>query len=196
MRGSNLGAEKARARYLCFLNSDAIVEAGWLDPLVEVLDEDPTAGAAIPMFLNPNGTIQEAGSVIDSVGWPHAFGAGDSPKEFAHRFRREIDYGSAACLLIARQTFWDTGGFDPAYGVGYFEDVDLSFKLKDRGLRTMYEPRSRVVHESTRLRHLRAGPRAHGGKPGDLLPPLEREALAASQPRRPADELAAPGCRA
>jgi O-antigen biosynthesis protein len=145
--GSNLGAEHARGRFLCFLNSDAMVEPDWLDPLVEVLKEDPTAGAAIPMFLNPDGTIQEAGSVIDSVGWPHALGAGESAKAFAHRFRREIDYGSAACLLIERETFRDAGGFDPVYGVGYFEDVDLSFKLKERGLRTMYEPRSRVVHE-------------------------------------------------
>ena len=85
--------------------------------------------------------------MIDSVGWSHALGAGESPQAFAHRFKREIDYGSAACLLIGRQTFWETGGFDPVYGIGYFEDVDLCFKLKERGLRTMYEPRSRVVHE-------------------------------------------------
>ena len=80
--GSNVGAEQARGRFLCFLNSDAIVEPGWLDPLIEMLEEDPTAGAAIPMFLNPDGTIQEAGSVIDSVGWPHALGAGESAEGF------------------------------------------------------------------------------------------------------------------
>jgi GT2 family glycosyltransferase len=145
--GSNRGAERARGRFLCFLNSDALVEPGWLDPLLQLLEEDPTAGAAVPMLLNPDGTIQEAGSVIDSVGWSHALGAGESPQAFAHRFRREIDYGSAACLLIERETFWAVEGFDPVYGVGYFEDVDLSFKLKERGLRTMYEPRSKVVHE-------------------------------------------------
>ena len=51
-----------------------MVEPGWLDPLLEVLDEDPTAGAVVPMLLNPDGTIQEAGSVIDSVGWSLALG--------------------------------------------------------------------------------------------------------------------------
>lgn len=145
--GSNAGAEKARGRYVCFLNSDAMVEDGWLDPLVEVLEEDPTAGAVVPMLLNPNGSIQEAGSVIDSVGWPLALGRGESADTLVHRFRREIDYGSAACMLARREDFWAVGGFDPAYGIGYFEDVDLSFKLKERGLRTIYEPRSRVVHE-------------------------------------------------
>lgn len=145
--GSNLGAEQGRGRFLCFLNPDALVEPGWLDPLVEALESDPKAGAAVPMLLNPNGTIQEAGSVVDSVGWTQALGSGASADAFEYRFKREIDYGSAACLLVARETFAEVGGFDPVYGVGYFEDVDLAFKLKDQGLRTIYEPRSRVVHE-------------------------------------------------
>jgi O-antigen biosynthesis protein len=144
---SNLGAEKSRGRYLCFLNSDAMVEPGWLEPLLEVFDDDPTAGAVVPMLLNPDGSIQEAGSVIDSVGWSLALGRGESAGALAHRFRREIDYGSAACMLIARNDFWEVSGFDPEYGIGYFEDVDLCFKLKEHGLRTIYEPRSRVVHE-------------------------------------------------
>ena len=124
-----------------------MVEPGWLEPLLEVLEQDPTAGAVVPMLLNPDGSIQEAGSVIDSVGWPLAFGRGESADTLAHRFRREVDYGSAACMLVRREEFAAVGGFDPAYGIGYFEDVDLSFKLKERGLRTIYEPRSRVVHE-------------------------------------------------
>jgi GT2 family glycosyltransferase len=144
--GSNQGADQARGRYLCFLNPDALVQPGWLDPLLESLESDGT-GAAVPMLLNPDGTIQEAGSVVDSVGWTQALGSGADADEFEHRFAREVDYGSAACLLIERETFAEAGGFDPVYGVGYFEDVDLAFKLKERGLATVYEPRSQVVHE-------------------------------------------------
>jgi GT2 family glycosyltransferase len=144
--GSNQAAGQARGRYLCFLNPDALVQPGWLDPLVETLESDGT-GAAVPMLLNPDRTIQEAGSVVDSVGWTQALGSGADADKFEYRFRREVDYGSAACLLIERETFAEVGGFDPAYGVGYFEDVDLAFKLKELGLATFYEPRSRVIHE-------------------------------------------------
>jgi GT2 family glycosyltransferase len=144
--GSNQGADQARGRYLCFLNPDALVQPGWLDPLLESLESDGT-GAAVPMLLNPDRTIQEAGSVVDSVGWTQALGSGADADKFEYRFRREVDYGSAACLLIERETFAEVGGFDPAYGVGYFEDVDLAFKLKELGLATFYEPRSRVIHE-------------------------------------------------
>jgi GT2 family glycosyltransferase len=145
--GSNLGAAQARGRFLCFLNPDALVEPGWLDPLVETLESGPDVGVAVPMLLNPNGTIQEAGSVVDSVGWTQAIGSGERRESFEYRFRRAVDYGSAACLLVAAETFSEVGGFDDAYGVGYFEDVDLCFKLAERGLKTVYEPRSRVVHE-------------------------------------------------
>ena len=141
----NQGAEAARGELLCFLNSDALVEPGWLPPLLAML-ERPDVGAAVPMLLNEDGSLQEAGSVVDSVGWAIALGGGDDPQRFEYRFTREVDFGSGACILLRRADFFAVGGFDDAYAPAYFEDVDLSFKLKERGLRTMYEPRSRVVH--------------------------------------------------
>ena len=143
--GSNVGARTAHGEFLCLLNSDAIVEEGWLPTLVEALG-DPTVGAVVPMFLNPDGTIQEAGSVVDSLGWAEAVGGRENSESFEHRFRREVDFGSAACMLLRRKDFLESGGLDPVFGVGYYEDADLCFRLKDRGLRTWYEPRSRVVH--------------------------------------------------
>jgi glycosyltransferase involved in cell wall biosynthesis len=90
--------------------------------------------------------VQEAGSVVDYLGWALALGGGADPERFEFRFPREVDFGSAACLVTPRRLFAELGGFDPAFVPGYFEDVDYSFRLKARGLRTVYEPRSRVVH--------------------------------------------------
>ena len=89
---SNQGAALARGRTLCFLNSDALVEPGWLPPLLETLAE-PGVGAAVPLFLNENGTVQEAGSVVDSIGHAHAVGGHGDPRDFRYRFRREVDFG-------------------------------------------------------------------------------------------------------
>jgi glycosyltransferase involved in cell wall biosynthesis len=41
---SNQGAKQARAPYLCFLNSDAFVQPGWLEPLLETFETDPSVG--------------------------------------------------------------------------------------------------------------------------------------------------------
>jgi len=142
---SNQGAGQARGRYLCLLNSDALVEPGWLEPLVEALDA-PGVGAVVPLYLNDDGSVQEAGSVVDSIGHAHAVGAGGDPNDFAYRFPREVDYGSAACMFVRAGLFQELGGFDEAYSPGYFEDTDLCFRLHERGLRTIFEPRSRVVH--------------------------------------------------
>jgi GT2 family glycosyltransferase/glycosyltransferase involved in cell wall biosynthesis len=142
---SNQGAEAARGRYLCFLNSDALVEPGWLPPLLETL-EHPGVGAVVPLYLNENGTVQEAGSVVDSIGHAHAVGRDGDPNDFQLRFPREVDFGSAACMLVPAGLFHEVGGFDELFTPGYYEDTDLCFKLHERGLRTIYEPRSRVVH--------------------------------------------------
>lgn len=143
---ANQGAALGTGRYLCFLNPDAIVEPGWLPPLLETLDADPRAAAAVPMLLNMDGTLQEAGSLVGFDGETWAYGHGDDPSDPAYRFRRYVDYGSAACMLVERAAFEVAGGFDPAYQPAYCEDVDLCLALAARGDRTVYEPRSRVRH--------------------------------------------------
>jgi GT2 family glycosyltransferase len=145
-RGSNQGADLASGAYLCFLNPDAFVQPGWLPPLLEVFQRNPPAGAAVPLFLNPDGHVQEAGSAMDSQGAAMAIGDGDDPRSFEVRFSRTVDYGSAACLVVRADLFREVGGFDPVYSPAYYEDADLSFKLADRGFASVYEPRSRVVH--------------------------------------------------
>lgn len=180
--GANQGARDAAGRYLCFLNPDTLVRRGWLRPLVAVLERHGWAGAVAPRFLNLDGTVQEAGSVVDRHGWTFALGAGADPGDPEFRFRRVVDYASAACLLIERSIFERAGGFDPAYFPAYCEDVDLSFSLRESGLRTVLEPRSSVVHagagstdDATRVRLIERNRPRLLGRWGDRLsdrPPL------------------------
>ncbi|MGH3079759.1 MAG: glycosyltransferase [Gaiellaceae bacterium] len=145
-RASNQGADLASGKYLCFLNADAFVEPSWLAPLVETLERDTSVGAVVPLFLHPDGRIQEAGSVLDSKGGPIPIGDGDDPEKYENRFRRVVDFGSAACLVVRRDLFREVGGFDPAYSPAYYEDADFCFKIRERGFVTVVEPRSQVIH--------------------------------------------------
>jgi O-antigen biosynthesis protein len=144
----NQAVLEARGEQVAILNPDTLVEPGWAGPLLEAVG-DPSVGAVVPMYLNPDGTIQEAGSLVDHQGWTHAVGAGAAAGDPAYRFRRDVDYGSAACLIMRRETFHLVGGLDPAYLPAYVEDVDLAFSLRALGLRMVYEPRARVVHGGT-----------------------------------------------
>jgi O-antigen biosynthesis protein len=143
---ANRGAERGRGELVLFLNTDTLVGPGWLEPLVDTLGSDPPAGAAVPMFLNEDRTVQEAGGLLFEDASTLMYGFGEPRTDPAYRFRRSVDYGSAACLLLRRTEFLDAGGFDPAFVPAYCEDVDLQLRLRERGRRTVYEPRSEVVH--------------------------------------------------
>jgi GT2 family glycosyltransferase len=143
--GNDLAALHARGEFLCFLNSDAIVPDGWLPPLLACLD-DERVGAAVPMFVYPDGALQEAGAIVEHAGLVVALGAGGDADERQWKLRRFVAYGSAACLVMRRHDFLSIGGFDPGFGLGYYEDVELAFALRDHGLRVVLEPSVRVTH--------------------------------------------------
>jgi O-antigen biosynthesis protein len=138
---NNQGAAAARGRYLCFLNSDAVVRSGWFDSLVERLDGDPGIVAAAPVLYDLDGGVQEAGSALF---------AGLETRPLREVAAQEVDYASAACLMVRRSAFETVGGFDAAYGVAYYEDVDLCLSLRSVGGRVVVEPRSGVTHAGGR----------------------------------------------
>lgn len=142
----NQAALHARARHLLLLNTDALVGPGWLPPLRAVLDAEPQVAAVAPRLLHVDGSVQEAGSIVwgDGEVWP--YGATRAPDRFEYRFRRDVDYASAACMLLRRSAFVDAGGFDPVYAPAYYEDVDLCLRLWDRGQRVVCQPSSEVTH--------------------------------------------------
>jgi GT2 family glycosyltransferase len=142
---NNQGAKQARGEYLLLLNTDAFVHPGWHQPLFDAL-ADPAVGAVVPRLLNVDGSLQEAGALVAADGSVMLYGEGDDPDLPSYRFRRRIDYGSAACMLLRRTDFTQRGGFDERYAPAYFEDVDLCMRLAQDGLRVVYEPRSTVTH--------------------------------------------------
>jgi len=144
---ANLGVAMARAPRVLLLNSDALVQPGWLPPLLEVLDGEDDVAAVGARLDNVDGTLQEAGSILWGDGASDNYGDGDNPRRPEYRFRRDVDYLSAACLLVRRSAFCDAGGFDPVYHPAYYEDTDLAMRWRAAGMRVVYQPRSVAVHK-------------------------------------------------
>lgn len=142
----NQGAAIARGKYLMFLNNDTVVLPGWLDNLIDTIESDQKAGAVGSMFLYPNGKIQEAGAIVWQNGDAHHYGWGGSPDDYRFNFAREVDYCSAASLLIRKDLFDRMGGFDRRYAPAYYEDIDLCFGVRALGYKVIYQPMSRVIH--------------------------------------------------
>ena len=150
--GCNAGAVVARGRYFVFLNDDTEVEPDWLATIVESADAAPASvGAVASVLCDPDGTVQEAGCRVVRGGGTIALGHGMTIAEagaLGLLSRREIDYGAGAALLVRRDAFEQVGGFDSVYAPAYFEDVDLSFRMKQAGFATVLEPDARATHLS------------------------------------------------
>ena len=145
--GLNFGVRHARGDLIHVLHDDAVVEPGWLDPLVAVLDERQEVGAVGSRVLWPDGTIQAAGNVLwrdgRTTAWlgvpPDAATAGDAPYL--------VDYCASASLLVRRAAWEAVGGPDEVFHPAYYTDVDLAMALRGQGYVSVCEPRSRVRHQ-------------------------------------------------
>ena len=142
----NDGAEIAKGKYLVFLNNDTVVLEGWLKHLVNTADADDSLGLIGSLCLYPDGRIQEAGGIIWNNGEAYHYGWGKSAGGRHFSFAREVDYCSAASLLVRKDLFERLGGFDRRYAPAYYEDVDLCFGVRSLGYKVFYQPASRVIH--------------------------------------------------
>ena len=149
---NNLGAAYSRGRHLLFLNSDVIPHcSGWLETLTDTLESDPKIGVVGARLLLPNGGLQHNGMEFRydyqlSI-WinDHPF-VGIDPTLLNDDRPHSVEALTGACMLIDRNVFDETGGWDASYLIGDFEDSDLCLKLRSKGLDCWLDPRVTLIH--------------------------------------------------
>jgi O-antigen biosynthesis protein len=146
LRATNLGASYANAEYLVLLNNDTEPIQGWLDSILKYMDTDPSIGLAGSNLISADGRLQESGGQIfsDASGWN--IGRNESPFQPAFMFNKEVDYCSAAAIVIRTALWKEIGGFDERFVPAYYEDTDLAFEVRSKGYRVVNIPESMVVH--------------------------------------------------
>src|SRR6266576_698331 len=150
----NDGAAGAAGHDLVFLNNDTIPVPGWLGTLIDYADRHPKAAVVGAKLLFPNDTIQHAGMTIGEDRNPRHIYAGFPANHPAVNKSRRVPAVTAACAFLRRLPFEEAGGFDDAFQNG-FEDVDLCFRLAERGCEIHYCHESVAYHMEMGTRDFR-----------------------------------------
>ncbi|NEN87492.1 MAG: glycosyltransferase [Okeania sp. SIO3H1] len=144
--GCNQGSKISQGNYLLFLNNDAQILGNSISSALETIKSSDDIGAVGGKLILPDGTLQEAGSIIWQDGTCLGYGRGNSPTAPEYQFKRAVDYCSAAFLLTRRDLFLQLGGFDEDYQPAYFEETDYCVRLQKLGKKIIYDPNVNILH--------------------------------------------------
>ena len=143
---ANQASKLATGEYLLFLNNDAQILGNSLEVAVQTISQDSTIGVVGGKIILPDGTLQEAGSIIWQDGSCLGYGRGDDPTASQYMFQREVDYCSGAFLLTPSQLFGELGRFDETYQPAYYEETDYCVKIHQAGKKVIYNPQVTILH--------------------------------------------------
>jgi len=151
--GYNLALLQVKSTYYVLLNSDVQVTHGWIDPIIQLMDQDPLIAACQPKILsyrdkNKFEYAGAGGGFIDTLGYPFCRGRIFNSLESdqgQYDDTRSVFWATGACLFIRAEVFHQFGGFDPGF-FAHMEEIDLCWRLNLSGFKIYYQGQSKVYH--------------------------------------------------
>jgi GT2 family glycosyltransferase len=136
----------ARGRWLCLLNNDTVLHAGWLEALLDLAEREPRAAVLGNFHRYPQtGRVNHAGVVFaEDLSFHHLY-QGMPAELAATRTARPFQCVSAACMLTCAHVFRQVGGLDEGFRNGC-EDLDYCLKVPELGREVWYCGASRIDH--------------------------------------------------
>jgi GT2 family glycosyltransferase len=143
--GNNAGARDARGAWLAFLNNDTIADRAWLSELTREAAAHPECALITSrlVYMHDASIVDSAGDGYLRAGGAFKHGHGAAASAFAAS--REVFGACGGAFMIRRDAFEALGGFDPRFFMVY-EDVDLSYRARLRGMRVWYAANAVVRH--------------------------------------------------
>jgi hypothetical protein len=132
----NRGVEAARGEIVVFIDADVCVHPDTLRGFQELFDREPGLGAAFGAY--------------DTA--PAARGVVSQYRNLVHHYCHSLHAGEAetfwaGCGAVRREAFLRVGGFDElAYRRPQVEDIELGYRLRERGYRILLDPSLQATH--------------------------------------------------
>lgn len=148
--GNNLGMQYAIEQaftYVLLLNNDTFVEPNFLEPLISMLEKDNSIGAVQPkiFFHHNRNLLWDAGSFYTAL-LGRTYTRGYQQKDHAKYNQVMQTDWITGCAFLVRTSVLKKTGLLPENLFIYYEDVDLSFRIRKLGYRLCYQPASVIYH--------------------------------------------------
>ena len=169
-KSNNRAAAEARGEYLILINNDLVLQRGWLDAMLSVVNSGLSDRIVGNIQINRfTGKVDHVGKYFDEGLNPRHFG---QLYEELFPWKPPVDFYpfpsvTAACWLLKKSVFEQLGGFDESYRNG-FEDDDFCLRAQSAGYEVGVSFRSWVYHCVSRS----AGRKTHEDRNRSLF--LER----------------------
>lgn len=152
-KGYNQALKMVDAKYYILLNSDIEVTENWINPIIEMMENNQTIAACQPKLRSYHQKEKfeyagAAGGFIDKYGYPFCRGrVFQSLEEDKGQYNdtSEIFWATGAAMFVRADLYHQLGGMDDDF-FAHMEEIDLCWRLKNKGFKIMYCPDSLVYH--------------------------------------------------
>jgi GT2 family glycosyltransferase len=152
-KGYNESLAQVDADYFVLLNSDVEVTAGWIEPVIGLMEKDTSIAAAQPKIRAFHAKEKfeyagAAGGFIDKYGFPFCRGrVFETVETDAGQYDEdaEIFWATGACMFVRASVWKEMNGLDEDF-FAHMEEIDLCWRMRNRGYKIMYAGKSIVYH--------------------------------------------------
>ncbi len=147
-RAVNQGIKASKTDYIFLLNNDVELEGGCIPNLVNCIRNDGAIFAVASKMVqyHDRSKLDDAGDEYTILGWTRKSGYGKSPDQYTSE--REIFSACAGAALYRRNLFDEIGYFDENF-FAYMEDVDIGYRARIHGFKSVYCPEAVVYHRTS-----------------------------------------------
>ncbi|MDD2856860.1 MAG: glycosyltransferase family 2 protein, partial [Desulfuromonadaceae bacterium] len=141
----NRGMKAALHPLVLCINTDVLVESGFVTPLMEHFNDKSVFAVTPNILAESEGKNQ---GIVKGQFGKGFFRGGFAGLHEKYQIRENL-YAVGACVIYDLDKFRSLGGYSEIYTPYLFEDVDISYRAWKRGWRSIYDPDSTVYHQSS-----------------------------------------------
>lgn len=158
--GNNVARKYCQGEFVLFLNSDTIVKPKALKKSVDFMKKEKDVGALTVKLVLPSGELDKDARRSFPTPWvafthlvlrlDRVFPKSPLFAKYWYTFLpedevHEVDVIQGAFFLTRKKILDDVGWFDEDYFLDG-EDIDLSWKIKNKGWKIVYYPKAFIIH--------------------------------------------------